>query len=77
MFGKYVKKCKSAVKCDNQTKYKDPIESAMIYNTERINVNTPMNVVTLGNKNKPSARKYLNQFSELLNAKKPHSQIRC
>ena len=60
---------KHAGKCDNQQQFKYIIESAMIYTTEVFTDNSPRSPITPTPVKKPSARKSLCIFTNVLDAK--------
>ena len=61
---------KHAGKCDNQQKIKDILEAAIVSTTEGFTNNTPIYPMTPTSPNKPSARKSLCLFTNILDAKK-------
>ena len=61
---------KSARKCDYQQHYKTIIEAAMVPTPEVFSENSPMSPGPLSTVKKPSARKSLRRFTELLYIKK-------
>ena len=70
-FLKNIKKLyKSAGKCDDQKQFKDIIEATMFYTPEGLTNNSPRSPMTPTPVNKPSDRKYLCLFTNILDVKK-------
>ena len=57
-------------KCDDQEQFKDIIEATMVYTTEGFIDNSPRYPTTTTPVNKPSARKLLCLFNDILYVKK-------
>ena len=59
-----------AGKCDNQQKFKDIIEAAMVYTPEVFTYNSPISPMTLTPVKEPRAQKSLCLFTNILDVKK-------
>ena len=61
---------KQAVKCDNQQQFKDILEAAMVYTPEGFTINSTMSPRKSTPVKKPSARKSLCMFTNIVDVKK-------
>ena len=61
---------KNAVKCDDQQKFKDILDDVMVYTPEGFNDNSPIFPMTSTPVKKPSTRKSLCLFTNILDVKK-------